>query len=213
MSSTKGQKVLGYSDLFLKPREMEDRDVRLEPVNERHRDGLQNAADDPDIWTYLRINAYGPAFETWFSEATKSLTDPHVSIFAARDRKTDEIVGSTGYLCIDPDNRVAQLGHTWFSKAARGTCVNPASKRLLLEEAFGSGANRVVLRADGRNMRSRAAIEGLGATFEGLLRDHLVLEDGTVRDTACYSILASEWPDIRIRLDNRIAERRAEDDI
>ncbi|MEO0884289.1 MAG: GNAT family protein [Pseudomonadota bacterium] len=182
--------------------------MRLEPVQGLHREGLCRAADDPDIWTYLRINAYGEAFDNWFEAACLAAADPHMSVFAAIDPESEEIVGSTGYLCIDPENRVVQLGHTWFSQSACGTCVNPASKKLLLEEAFGGGAHRVVLRADGRNMRSRAAIEGIGASFEGVLRDHLVLDDGTLRDTACYSILVAEWPDVSRRLEARLAERQ-----
>ncbi|MEL7128382.1 MAG: GNAT family protein [Pseudomonadota bacterium] len=194
-----------YSELFLEPRILENDHVRLEPVGPDHEAGLRAAADEPEIWTYLRINAYGAAFDSWFEDACTAQATQTMSVFAVRDTVTGKIVGSTGYLCIDPDNRVVQLGHTWFSKAARGTCINPASKRALLDEAFEAGANRVVLRADGRNTRSRAAIEALGADFEGLLRNHLVLADGTVRDTACYAILPETWARVRTGLDQRLA--------
>lgn len=194
-----------YSDLFMHPRTLENAHVRLEPISPAHKAGLRHAGSEPEIWTYMRINAAGEAFDPWFENALACHDEHHMAIYTARDGVSGEIVGSTGFLCIDPENKVVQLGHTWFSSAARGTSINPASKRLLLEEAFEAEANRVVLRADGRNTRSRAAIERIGATFEGLLRNHMVLADGTLRDTACYAILAEEWPSIRERLDTRIA--------
>lgn len=111
---------------------------------------------------------------------------------------------------MDLANRRLEIGATWLLPEARGSVANLESKLLLLEHAMDAlGVQRVHIQADVRNGRSRQAIESLGATFEGILRRHLVLPDGSTRDTAVYSILADEWPALRLALQARIATRGA----
>lgn len=103
---------------------------------------------------------------------------------------------------------VAEIGSTWLAAGARGAGINPAGKLLMLTHAFETwGAARVTLKTDARNKASRAAIDRLGASFEGVRRAHGPATDGTIRDTAYFSILAAEWPAVRARLEHRLLDR------
>ncbi|GGF17378.1 hypothetical protein GCM10007298_11730 [Williamsia phyllosphaerae] len=122
------------------------------------------------------------------------------------DLQDDAVVGTTSYYDIDPANRSAAIGYTFYSKRVQGTAVNPEAKLLLLHHAFeSSGAVRIVWHTDERNAQSRAAILKLGTTFEGLLRKHRPLPDGTWRTTAQYAMTDDDWPANRDRLQARIA--------
>lgn len=114
------------------------------------------------------------------------------------------IVGATWLGDFDLHNESAHLGATAYSPEVWGTTVNPETKLLLLEFAFNHGFGRVKLQADTVNVRSRSAIERLGATFEGILRRDQRRADGSWRDTAVYSVLGTEWPDVRAGLSHRI---------
>ncbi|MEO0786471.1 MAG: GNAT family protein, partial [Pseudomonadota bacterium] len=116
-----------------------------------------------------------------------------------------EIVGATSFLDVQPRHKRLEIGGTWYHADMRATVVNPAAKFRLLERAFACGFERVELKTDARNARSRAAILKLGARFEGLLRKHMVNHDGSARDTVYYSILAEEWPLVHERLGARLA--------
>ena len=116
-----------------------------------------------------------------------------------------EFLGITSYLDPNAINRSVEIGMTVYAPKAVGTAINPAAKRLLLAHAFGEGAVRVQFQVDDRNKRSQAAVLKLGAKHEGILRNHRTLPDGFVRDTAFFSIIDSEWPDVKTRLDARLA--------
>ncbi len=106
---------------------------------------------------------------------------------------------------VRPAHRGLEIGYTWIARAYQGTRVNPECKYLLLRHAFEKlGAIRVQLKTDGRNLQSQHAIEKLGAVKEGVLRKHLILPDGYVRDTVMYSITDSEWPHVKSRLEARL---------
>lgn len=112
-----------------------------------------------------------------------------------------------GQSCFMDHNRAAgtvEIGMTWYAPEARGTVVNPTCKLLMLEEAFSHGLQRVTLKCDARNERSRRAILGIGATYEGTLRSHHYACTGESRDTAMFSVIASEWPSVREQLERRI---------
>jgi RimJ/RimL family protein N-acetyltransferase len=159
---------------------------------------------EPRSWTL-------DAFTTWLQNYV--LTPQQIS-FAVIDTRSQTLVGSTSFLDILPQHRHAEIGITWYAQSARGTHVNPASKYLLLDYAFtkmfdSRGALRITLKCNAKNETSKRAITKLGATYEGTLRNHRVKEtaQGTaeVRDTAYYSILPQEWPQIRENLRLRIA--------
>jgi RimJ/RimL family protein N-acetyltransferase len=182
--------------------------VRLEPLADRHVPDLWDVAT-PEIMRYMP--AYlPPRPEEWgaahFAAAVRTLiAKPDVVPFAVVERASGRAVGSTTYLDIRLHDRGLEIGNTWYGEAYQGTLINPAAKLLLLRHAFETlAAVRVQLKTDGRNLRSQRGIAKLGATLEGVLRKHVILPDGYIRDTVMYSILDDEWPAVRARLEERI---------
>jgi N-acetyltransferase len=189
----------------LEPAVLENRFVRLEPFEERHKEGLRAAcAADPDLWRDLYIySMLGEAFDVQWArfrkEQEKGVTIPFAVIVDGAVR------GMTTYLGIEPAHRILEIGSTYYEPQARGGAVNPSCKRLLLAQAFDAGANRVQFRVDAANARSRAAVLKLGAVQEGILRRDRITWTGRLRDTVHFSILPQEWPEVRDRLDARLA--------
>lgn len=182
------------------------RHVRLEPIAETHREGLRAAASDDSLWTYMPIKAVGEAFDDWFDGSRGMQERGEEIVFTVIRLDDDRIVGSTRFLALAPTHERLEIGHTFYARDVWGTVVNPECKFLLLEYAFGAmGANRVELKCDPANARSRAAIAKLGATFEGILREHLILPSGRKRDSAMFSILKRDWPEVSQGLEARLA--------
>jgi RimJ/RimL family protein N-acetyltransferase len=179
--------------------------VRLEPLEERHAIALK-AACDADVEVFERlypIALFGPHFAPGFARLLEAKRSGASLPFAVMAKGA--LVGMTSYLAIDPAQASVEIGGTFYGPEARGGLVNPAAKRLLLGHAFAAGCRRVVFRVDALNARSRAAVQKLGARFEGVLRQDRVVWTGRVRDTAIYSILLEEWPGVRAALDARLA--------
>jgi RimJ/RimL family protein N-acetyltransferase len=119
-------------------------------------------------------------------------------------------IGCTRYLDIHPEHRNLEIGGTWYGAPYQGTGVNSEAKYLLLRHAFETlGCIRVQLKTDLRNLRSQRAIERIGAKREGLLREHMILPDGTIRSSVYYSILVSEWPEVKVRLEEMMVRGQA----
>lgn len=139
------------------------------------------------------------------------LADAACVAFTVVERGSGEVVGGTCYLDVRPMHRGVEIGATFYATRVRGTKVNAACKRLLLgyafEEAFDGRCERVQLKCDARNVASRRGIEKLGATFEGTLRRHMVMQGGFVRDTLMFSIVREEWARVRAGLDARLDAR------
>ncbi|MCW5939020.1 MAG: GNAT family N-acetyltransferase [Fimbriimonadaceae bacterium] len=132
----------------------------------------------------------------------RRLETGHPVVFRTESRET---LGMSSFFDIRPDDRALEIGYTWLTESARGTHVNPAVKLLMIGHAIEKlGALRVQLKTDARNERSRAAILKLGATYEGTLRNYVLMRDGHRRATAFYSILPEEWPLVRQRLLERL---------
>jgi RimJ/RimL family protein N-acetyltransferase len=181
---------------------LEGRIVRVEPIGEHHREGLREAAErEPQIHRYT--NMYTLGFERWFEDAVSSPTEvPFVVHVAGRP------VGSTRYLNVEPAHRRTEIGWTWLERAQWGTGANIETKYLLLRNAFeGWGAMRVEFKTDARNLRVRGALLGIGASFEGIFRKHMVLPD-SIRDSAWYAIVDDDWPRVKELLERKI-ERHA----
>jgi N-acetyltransferase len=178
--------------------------VRLEPLEERHRDDLVAAAtEDRDIWAFMGSNLADPA--TWPAYLEAALS-PEFVAWATVERASGRAVGSTRFGDIAPEHDRVEIGWTWIAPSWHRTAVNSEAKLLQLSYAFETlGAGRVALKTDGRNERSQRAIERLGAIREGVLRRHTRLPDGHVRDTVYYSILANEWPAVKANLVQRLA--------
>jgi RimJ/RimL family protein N-acetyltransferase len=176
--------------------------VRLETIDERHRDGLREAAErDPQIHRYT--NMYSLGFDRWFDLALESATEVPFVVHV-----DDRPVGSTRYLNIEPFHRRTEIGWTWLERAHWGTGVNVETKYLLLRNAFDdAGLMRVEFKTDARNLRVRGALLGIGGTFEGIFRKHMVLPD-SIRDSAWYAIVDDDWPQVRAMLEAKI-ERHA----
>ena len=192
----------------LSPVTLSGRQVRLEPLAESHCESLMRHGDDADLWSYMKYARPDPreAVRAW-GEAVRAMTAKGDGLaWAVVDAASGEAVGGTTYLEIAPADKRLEIGNTWLGKAVWRTAINTEAKLLLLRHAFEElGCNRVQLKTDGRNLRSQAAIARLGAVREGVLRAHMVMPDGWLRDTVMFSILAPEWPAVRARLEGFLA--------
>jgi RimJ/RimL family protein N-acetyltransferase len=178
--------------------------VRLEPFEERHRQGLAAAAEaNLPIFAHMPFPVRERGFGAWFdwlrSEQDAGRWIPHAVI--APDGL---LVGQSCYLTIRPEHEGVEIGGTWYAPHAQGGAINPAAKLLLLDHAFACGAERVEFKTDALNARSRAALTKLGASFEGILRAQMKRPDGTMRDNAYFSVIRREWPALRERIEARI---------
>lgn len=183
---------------------LENAFVRLEPLEERHRAGLRRAGDDPDLWRFASVNQYNEDFDAWMD--ARLAAQPADLTFAVIDARTGAAIGSSSFLAHSQSNRRVEIGWTWYSKAAWAGPVNPSCKRLMFAHAFETLAlNRVELKLSALNARSWRAVEKLGARYEGVHRMHMVMPDASLRDTVWFSVLKTEWPGVRARLDLRLA--------
>lgn len=191
-------------DFAPQPLVLEGAHVRLEPLRPAHAADLFAAAHDPGMWEYLLIPPFRDvaAVAAWIAEARRAQAADTEVPFATVRRADGRVVGTTRFLEIRRAHRGLEIGWTWLAPEARRTAVNTEAKLLMLEQAFtGWGARRVQLKTDARNAVSRRAILRLGATFEGVLRQHLLRpHDGYVRDSAMFSLIDHEWPAVRARL-------------
>ena len=189
----------------LVPAVLENRFVRLEPFEERHREPLRAACDaDPDLWRDLYYTSLGGAeFDGgWDALRAQQAKDRRIPFAVIHD---GEVVGLSTFIAPDAKNRTVEIGTTYYRPEARGGVVNPATKRLMLDHAFACGAGRVAFQVDAINARSRAAMRKLGAVEEGVMRNDKITWTGRVRSSVIFSILPEEWPDVRARLDERLA--------
>ncbi len=177
--------------------------VRLEPLALGHAEDLAAVAT-PEIF----VNTFPPPeFSPAVFQAVIGYlgTLPDWCPFAIVMQESGRAIGMTCFLDIRPRDRALEIGFTWLAAAAQGTTVNPECKYLLLREAFDSQrAVRVQLKTDARNERSQRAIAKLGAIHEGVLRKHMIMPNGHVRDTVMYSITDDEWPAVREGLEARL---------
>jgi RimJ/RimL family protein N-acetyltransferase len=189
----------------VEPQVLENEFVRLEPMEERHRELLRGPADDPDLWEWTTIRGDGGYFDTWFDQLQAATNDGSAMSHVVYRKSDNTVVGHSSYLTISPINERLEIGWTWYVAEARGTKINPSCKRLLLGNAFDHGAGRVELRTHGKNLRSQAAMKKMGALYEGTYRRHMKTWKNDFRDTVYFSILKDEWPDVRDGLDARLA--------
>ena len=189
------------------PVALEGHGVRLEPLDVSHVEGLIAAASDGKLWELWFTSVPAPArAAAYIADALNGQQQGHMLPWAVRDLSTGTIVGSTRYHDIVPAIDRVEIGYTWYAASRQRSHVNPACKLLLLSHAFDTlGCKVVGFRTDNFNLRSQRAIEALGARKDGVLRHHQARVDGTVRDSVMYSILLSEWPDVRRQLQWRLS--------
>jgi RimJ/RimL family protein N-acetyltransferase len=186
---------------------LEGRVVRLEPLARRHEQGLFEAAQDERIWRWMPYDASASpeTFHAWLEDALAASESGAEAAFATVDAGTGEPAGSTRYLALRPEHRVLEIGWTWLAPAYWQTGANVEAKMLMLEHAFEDlGCLRVEFKTDSRNERSRTALAALPARFEGIFRKHMLVRGGQRRDSAYYSIIDDEWPEVRENLMRRI---------
>ena len=183
--------------------------VRLEPFKPEHKGEIRAAIDcDPAAWSILLVNPIGPGFEDYWA-ANCGATSTERLPYAIRRLSDGQVVGASTYFTARTKHGCVEIGATFLRPDVRASFVNPEAKMLMLGHAFNSGAVRVQFTVDARNERSQAAVAKLGAVKEGLLRQDTRTWTGHVRDTVVFSILANEWPQVKLRLEQRLMEYRS----
>jgi RimJ/RimL family protein N-acetyltransferase len=181
--------------------------VELVPLAEQHLSDLANAVRDGELWKLWYTLVPSPdQLNEWFTkvmdEQAKNLSIPFVV-----KTKTGNVVGSTRYMNIEKDIRRLEIGATWYAKSFQRSFVNTECKLLLLQHAFENlQCKAVEFRTHRLNTQSRAAIERLGALQDGILRNHRIMPNGTIRDTVVYSIIDTEWPNVKSNLLFKLGE-------
>ncbi len=180
--------------------------VVLEPLGAGHADELWEAAQAPEIWRWLaHVGSDREYFDRWLELALDAAAAGTEGPFTVRRRTDGRVVGSSRYLAVRPADRALEIGWTWFEPGAWRTGINLETKLLLLGHAFDDLACvRVEFKTDARNERSRAALAALPAQFEGVLRNHMIVPGVGQRDSAYYSVIDSEWPEVRANLERRL---------
>lgn len=184
---------------------LEGRFVRLEPLEEHHRELVRPAAQHPEIFE-ITTSALGALFDPYIDNALRRTASGHELAFVVLHKAHGRPVGMTRYLNIEEAHKRLEIGSTWYEPSVWAGVVNPECKLLLLQHAFEQlKFNRVEFKTDLRNARSQAAIRKLGAKQEGVLRKHMVVANGYVRDSVLFSIVSDEWPAAKAGLEQRLA--------
>lgn len=196
---------------WLTPITLNGTHVRLEPLSQSHHDELVEAVRDGELWNLWYT--YVPTPERMRAEIDRRLglkEQGSMLPFAVIDQTTGTAAGMTTYMDIDAVNRRVEIGSTWYRKRVQRTPLNTECKLLLLQHAFETlSCIAVEFRTHYFNYASRRAIERLGAKLDGILRNHRLAADGTLRDTCAYSIIASEWPTVKAHLRYQLSRARS----
>lgn len=190
----------------LEPVTLEGSIVRLEPLSLDHVPGLAEVALDPAIWRWTIARPTNEAeLRTWAETAIAARTAGTELPFATIDRATGRPIGSSRYMNIALDHRRLEIGWTWVGTGFQRTGANREAKLLMMSHTFDTlGCRRVEFKTDALNEKSRTALLGIGARFEGIFRNHMVMPDGRMRDSAYYSVIDEEWPEVRSSLRRRL---------
>ena len=178
--------------------------IKLIPIEEKHRHQLAEAAGDARIW---RNTPLGPSFDHYFESLLDLKAGGTQVPFAVYHKSSDRLIGGTRFMDIVAPHCRLEIGGTWYHPDYWGGPTNPEAKWLLLNHAFGRfAANRVQLLTDVLNTHSQAAIAKLGAQREGVLRSHMIVDNGRIRDSVSFSITKQDWPGVDQKLRARLAE-------
>lgn len=197
--------------ITLAPVTLEGHGVRLEPLADAHASGIAAAVTDGRLWEFFFTSVPHPdEAGRYIADARAGQQDGRMLAWAVRELESGDIIGSTRYHDVVAAIDRVEIGYTWYAARWQRSHVNTACKLLLLTHAFETlGCSVVGLRTDNFNFRSQRAIEALGARRDGVIRHHQARKDGTVRDSVMYSILVSEWPDVKRHLLTRLARGEA----
>jgi len=184
---------------------LQGRHIRLEPYTEALREPVRAALDcDAPAWDLFAMSGQGAHFAEWWRRLNAGMAAGTWLAFAIRDLRSGEVVGTSSFLHIRPDKQTVEIGATFLHPSVRAGVVNPEAKLLMLAHAFASGARRVELLTDLRNVRSQAAIAKLGAVREGVLRRERVIWTGHIRDTVLFAVTDLNWPQVEAGLQARL---------
>jgi N-acetyltransferase len=191
------------------PITLEGRALRLEPLSLKHHAQMCEAGLDFDLWHWTTQNVRTPKeMRSYIEQALGDQARGTSLPFATIDQASGKVIGSTRYLNIDVNNLRVEIGATWLAKNWQRTAANTEAKYLMLRHAFEKfGCIRVELKTDSLNQRSRDAILRLGAKEEGMLRNHMLTWTGRIRHTVYFSIIDSEWPEVKARLEAMLTRK------
>jgi RimJ/RimL family protein N-acetyltransferase len=194
--------------LHVEPVTLQGRHIRLEPLTLAHVDGLCEIGLDPDLWRWIPASVRSrDEMLVYIRTALEWQAAGTALPFATIEQSTGRVVGSTRYMNIDKPNRHVEIGATWIGRVWQRTVVNTEAKYLMLRHAFETlGCIRVELKTDALNQRSRNAILRIGASQEGIFRQHVICADGRLRDSVYFSIIDKEWPGVKARLESKLTD-------
>lgn len=189
---------------------LESSTVCLEPMEASHADALVAAASDGALWELWFTSVPSPeTIKKYMEQALAAKEDGTAMPFVVMDKASGKVIGSTRYCNLAPHHRRLEIGYTWYSKSFQRTSVNSECKLLLLGHAFEAlDAIAVEFRTHSENKASRAAIARLGARQDGILRQHMILPDGSIRDTVVFSIIREEWGHVKANLLQKMKKHR-----
>jgi RimJ/RimL family protein N-acetyltransferase len=199
------------AEMMVTPVVLEGQHVRLEPLAKEHLAGLARVGLDEELWRWIPVpvrtaEELAEYIETALEEQKRGVSLP----FALIEKATGRAIGSTRYGNIDRTHHRAEIGWTWVAREWQRSAVNTEAKYLLLRHAFETlGCIRVELKTDSLNEKSRAAILRIGAKEEGIFRNHMITSSGRLRHSVYFSIVDSEWPAVKARLESLLSARQA----
>lgn len=193
-------------EMMIAPVTLEGRHVRLEPLSRAHRDALVAVGLDEELWRWIPDPVRTPQEMAAYLEIALADQARGVSLpFAIVEKKSGQVIGSTRYANIERVHRRVEIGWTWVARQWQRTAVNTECKYLLLRHAFETlGSMRVELKTDSLNEKSRNAILRIGAKQEGVFRNHMITASGRIRHSIYFSIIDSEWPEVKSRLEEKL---------
>ncbi len=194
--------------LLVSPVTLEGQHTRLDPLSLAQEESLNVAAGDGELWnSSVTIVPTRDTMADYIKAALAAQAEGSELPFVVVRKSSNEVVGTTRFYEIVGNDRRVAIGYTWLSRRAQRTAINTEAKLLMLKHAFDHWrCIRVELITDVLNHQSRAAILRLGAREEGVLRSHMIMPDGRIRDSVCYSIIREEWPGVKTRLESRLEE-------
>lgn len=204
---TKDYAALARTPLKLEPVTLTGRHLRLEPLCIEHVAALAEAGADPAIWTWYPQSAHGPErMRAWVQQALDWQASGVALPFVQVDVTSGRVIGSTRFGAIEASHRRAEIGWTWLNPAFQRSAANTESKYLMLCHAFETlGLVRVEFKTDSGNQASRRALARIGATEEGIFRNHMIVEGGRLRHSVYFSIIDSDWPAVKAGLERKLA--------
>jgi N-acetyltransferase len=200
---------MGYPHIItVTPVRLAGQHVLLEPMGMAHLEELAAVGLEPAIWRWMPMRVETPAhLQLWMEQSLDQAAQGRALPWVTRCKADGRVVGATRFMDIDVRNRGLEIGGTWLAPAWQRTGVNVEAKYLQLQHAFEDlGAIRVALKTHHENLQSQTAIAGLGAKHEGVFRNHVIMPDGSYRHSVWYSITAEDWPEVKERLESRLAQ-------